>query len=92
MQHALTPFDLTELEETVKQVQINGTAYVSVAELANCLGVSRQTLWRWRQDGLIPQGRKFRGRWVLFTLDEAHRICEYANRLEPIDGTGEVKE
>lgn len=64
--------------------EINGTAYFSANEAAKEVGVSRQTLWRWRAAAVIPQGRKFRDRQLIFTLDELEKIRLYANRIEPV--------
>ena len=77
---------------------IEGVSYFTAAEVARVSHVTRQTLWRWRQDGKVPAGRRFRDKQVLFTEDEAEKIRDYANRLEPLapqepddtplDGTG----
>jgi hypothetical protein len=64
-----------------------GVTYFKLTELAKALEVSRQTLWRWRQEDKIPLGHLYRGRQVLFSEEEAMRIREYANRIEPIDQT-----
>jgi hypothetical protein len=66
-------------------LEIDGSTYVSAAELVEQLGVARQTLWRWRQDGKIPAGHRFRGRQWFFTAAEAELVREYAFRIEPID-------
>ena len=66
-------------------VEIDGTAYQSVTEVADLLNISRQTLWRWRQDGKVPIGRRFRGREIVFSPNEVEAISEYANRVEPLD-------
>ena len=66
-------------------VEISGVRYMSASEVAKKVGVSRQTLWRWRQDGHIPPGNKYRGRQVVFTPDEVREIRDHANRIEPID-------
>ena len=63
---------------------IDGVAYFSAADVARAAGVTRQTLWRWRQDGKVPPGRKYRDKQVVFTTDESELIREYAHRLEPI--------
>ena len=66
-------------------VDVNGTQYLSVTEVAERAGVSRQTVWRWRRNGAVPAGWLYRKRQVLFTKEEAAKIEEYANRLEPLD-------
>jgi excisionase family DNA binding protein len=69
-------------------VQIRGQTYLTNNEVSEELGVSRQTLWRWREKGRIPAGVRYRTRQVLFTPDEFQAIREYANRLEPIELRG----
>lgn len=64
-------------------IVLDGQTYYSAAELACDLGVTRQTLWRWRHDGNVPTGRRYRGRVILFTAGEVKEITAYANRLEP---------
>lgn len=63
---------------------IDGVSYFTAAEVARVAGVTRQTLWRWRQDGKVPSGRKYRDKQVVFTQAESELIREYAHRLEPI--------
>lgn len=70
-------------------VQVNGIKYLSAAELLETVDVTRQTLWRWRQEGKIPAGHRFRGRQVVFSPEEVSAIQEFANRIEPIDGSDE---
>ncbi len=65
--------------------EIRGIEYFSAAEVARGLGLSRQTLWRWRRDGKIPSGHRFRDGQIMFTQAEVDRIYEHANRLEPVD-------
>lgn len=50
--------------------EIDGCTYLTCAEVAEACGVSRQTIWRWRRDGVIPQGFRRRGRSVLFSSAE----------------------
>ena len=64
--------------------QIDGHTYLSAAEVAAQAGVTRQTLWRWRQQGKVPVGRRFRDKQILFTQDELERVLDYANRMEPV--------
>lgn len=72
-------------------MQIEGVTFYSVSDLTDELGVSRQTLWRWRSDRHVPPGRKYRNREVLFTETEVERIREYANRMEPIDPSSRAR-
>jgi hypothetical protein len=69
-------------------VQIEGVQYLTVPEVLQEMQITRQTLWRWRYEKLIPQGRRFRGRQLLFSTDEAAAIRRYANRIEPIAEPG----
>jgi predicted DNA-binding transcriptional regulator AlpA len=63
---------------------IEGIPYYTNEEVARLAGVTRQSLWRWRQEAQIPSGRQYRGRLVLFTEDEVEQIKDFANRMEPI--------
>lgn len=67
-------------------VAVNNRLYFSVNEVLGDTGISRQTLWRWRQDGKVPPGHRFRDRQVLFDEDEFHAIRSYANHIEPLGG------
>jgi hypothetical protein len=69
-------------------VQIEGVTYFSAAEIHQELEISRQTIWRWRQEGKIPAGRRYRNRQILFTAAERQSIHEFANHLEPADAVG----
>ena len=64
---------------------IAGTPYIAGHELVGELRISRQTLWRWRREGHIPPGHRFRDGKVMFTQEEADEIRRFANRIEPID-------
>lgn len=66
-------------------IVIGGITYFSATGIQRDLGISRQTLYRWRQAGKVPQGCRYRGRQVVFTKQEVEAIREYANRLEPAD-------
>lgn len=74
-----------EHASSARPLVLQGVAYFRAADVARAAGISRQTLWRWRQQGKAPAGRKYRDNQVLFTAGEMSRICEYAQRLEPID-------
>ena len=66
-------------------LEIAGTRYFAAKELLGELDISRQTLWRWRREGRIPTGHRFRDGKVVFTQEEADEVRQYANRIEPID-------
>lgn len=55
-------------------VEIEGDRYYSLQEVAELVNVSRQTLWRWRQEGSVPLGRSLRGRQLLFSEFELNLI------------------
>jgi transposase-like protein len=65
-------------------IEIEGQDFFSATEVANLIGVSRQTLWRWRRSGKVPLGRRFRGREVVFSANELATVEEYANRIEEL--------
>jgi len=65
--------------------EIEGTSYLVANELLDELDITRQTLWRWRRAGRIPQGHRFRDGKVVFTQEAADEVRQYANRIEPID-------
>ena len=65
---------------------INGIQYFSGAYAAGQAGVSRTTLWRWRQAGKVPRGRRRkRDRQILYTDEEVQAVVEFAQKLEPGD-------
>lgn len=66
-------------------IQIDGVTYFSADDVHRDLGVVRQTLWRWRKGRKIPQGRRYRGRRIVFTKQEVETIRKFANRLEPVE-------
>ena len=66
-------------------LEIAGFEYLTTAEVCRLVNISRQTLWRWRQDSRIPPGRRFRGQRLVFSPDEVEQIQRYASLLEPAD-------
>ena len=77
--------DVQRLSEVLTvPTTIQGLSYWTVSEIADELGVSRQTLWRWRKADEIPQGCKARGNRVVFSRDEVAAIRAFAERVEPI--------
>ena len=65
-------------------VELDGEVYLCVSEVVKRLEISRQTLWRWRTEGVIPTGHRYRGAQVVFSISEVEKIEAYAHRLEPI--------
>jgi predicted DNA-binding transcriptional regulator AlpA len=72
------------VEKPGQTLSISGVPYYSAAEVARAVGVSRQTLWRWRSAHRVPQGRRFRNGQVLFSEDEFAEIRAYATQLVPV--------
>lgn len=70
-------------------VQIAGIEYLTATEVLERIAVARQTLWRWRHEGRIPGGHRYRGRMVVFSPQEVAAIEAYANRVEPIEAHGQ---
>jgi predicted DNA-binding transcriptional regulator AlpA len=69
-------------------VSVQGVRYLTASDVLERIPVTRQTLWRWRQEGKIPAGSRYRGRQVLFSPEEVAAIEAYANRIEPIEPSG----
>jgi hypothetical protein len=69
-------------------IEIEGVKYLPAAAVAKQVRVSRTTLWRWRQEGKVPVGHRYRDRMILFTGDEFLAIRQYANRLEVASPNG----
>lgn len=76
---------LHRVTSDVVPVLVRGAQYFSATETVKVVGVSRQSLWRWRRAGLVSKGRRYRGREVLYTRGEVEAIYAYAHRLEPED-------
>jgi len=64
-------------------IEIGGTRYLTAADVARSAGVSRQTLWRWRTEGKVPPGLRFRDGQILYTELEASTVLAFAQHLEP---------
>lgn len=62
---------------------VDGIEYYSATEVIKHLSITRQTLWRWRQNSNIPAGRLFRNHQLVFTSSELEEIEIFANRLVP---------
>lgn len=66
---------------------VAGRPFFSAVDIARSLGISRQTLWRWRSAGLVPQGQRHRSGAIFFDQAELDAICAYATQLTPLDTT-----
>lgn len=66
-------------------IAIEGEPFYTTKEVMESLGISRQTLWRWRSTGRVPKGRRFRDGQTIFSEAEWNSIRVYANSVEPID-------
>jgi predicted DNA-binding transcriptional regulator AlpA len=84
MLHVETGVTMRNIEDVPKSVIIDGIAYISTSAVLEALSISRQTLWRWRNEGKVPPGRRYRGRHVVFSQPDFEAISAYANLLEPI--------
>jgi hypothetical protein len=67
-------------------IEISGTRFHTSGEAAHVAGVTRQTLWRWRSQNLVPTGRHYRGKTVIYTDEEVSAIVEFSHRVEAIEG------
>lgn len=65
-----------------KHITVGGETFYEHTEITRQLGISRQTLYNWRNKGRIPEGGRLRGK-VLFTAEELKEILAYALRVEP---------
>ncbi len=73
-------------------ILINNLEYFTATDVQKRVGVSRQTLWRWRQEGAIPLGHRFRNRHVVFTPQEVEVIVAFANQIDPIEPSDNPQE
>lgn len=64
-------------------LKINGIVFYTTQEVLKKCKVSRQTIWRWKKEGKVPKGRKFRDGKLLFTESELRSIYDFANSLIP---------
>lgn len=66
-------------------ISINGQTYFRTAEVYQMVGISKTTLYRWVQQGILgeTEHRDRRG-WRLFTQDEVDRLRAEANRVNNI--------
>jgi len=73
-------------------VEVFGKQFFNVKEVTEIVGVTRQTIWRWRKAGEIPDGRRYQGRDLLFNRDEVEKIYSHAHRLEPTNSAKDFED
>jgi len=66
-------------------VVINDQTYYRTADVCRMVGISRNTLFRWLKEGIIPdvEYRDWRG-WRLFTTDQLENIRAKTNHITAI--------
>ncbi len=64
-------------------IRINGDTYYRTSEAAKMAGISRSTLLRWLDDGVIKEAsnRDRRG-WRLFSQADINRISKEASKVK----------
>ena len=63
-------------------VTIDGQTYYRTAEVYRMVGISRNTLYRWLQFGVLGEcERRDRRGWRLFTQDEVDTLKEETGRI-----------
>jgi DNA-binding transcriptional MerR regulator len=63
-------------------VKINGQVYYRTAEVYRTVGISKNTLFRWLQNGVLGEGeRRDRRGWRLFTKNEIEKLRTEADRI-----------
>lgn len=72
-------------------MQVGGTTYYRITEVATLVGRDRSTLWRWKNAGKIPEGLRYCDRELLFTVSELEQIYSYAHRLEPDEARHQLR-
>ena len=73
---------LGNVGQTIMTIKINGQTYYRTAEVYRIIGVSRNTLYRWLQNGVLGEcERRDRRGWRLFTQDEVDILKAETERI-----------
>ncbi len=64
-------------------LEMNDVTYYRMTEACNEVGISRSTLIRWLNTGVVEDVLKDRNGWRLFTLEDIARIRTFATRVTP---------
>lgn len=75
---------IPEAIQSLKGIVIGGRTYFEGTKILRALKISRQTLWLWRKEHLIPAGSMHRNRLV-FSDEETAQIVAHAVRVEPVE-------
>lgn len=73
-------------------IEHTGTVYYTLNEVAEQVGRSRISIWRWRKAEKIPRGRRYRDRELLFTREEVEAVYAHAHRLTPDEAATALKQ
>jgi hypothetical protein len=66
-------------------IEINGQVYYKTSEACRKIGISRATLFRWLQAGILEKYYKDRRGWRLFTEDDLNKIRKEAEKINVED-------
>ena len=66
-------------------IEINGQVYYKTSEACKKTGISRATLFRWLQAGILEKYYKDRRGWRLFTEDDLNKIRKEAEQINVED-------
>ncbi len=66
-------------------LEINGQVYYKTSEACKKTGISRATLFRWLQAGILEKYYKDRRGWRLFTEDDLNKIRNEAEKINVED-------
>ena len=62
--------------------KINGHTYYRTAEVYRTIGISKNTLYRWLQQGILGEReRRDRRGWRIFTQDELEKLKTETDRI-----------
>ncbi len=63
-------------------VFINGQTYYRTSEACRKTSISRATLFRWLNDGILEKSLRDRRGWRMFTDDDLDKIRAEANKIK----------
>ena len=66
-------------------IKIDSQNFYSTTETCRKAGISRATLYRWLQKGMLSKQRKDRRGWRLFTDEDLQKILTEIKRIEIIE-------